>query len=288
MNFKLCRDKIEFMETIAKVCSLFGLIPFYNFQKHELVHTKLFKCMSWVLLQLIVMHLLIHGISSNGIHDQCFAILAMVQDASSVTFISTTIISTLWYMPKWQAIFSGMCYLEGEIHKNVGNRCTIFLKNANFLFLVGILHIIVTVSITYIYFGSTYYYMRLIAVSFSIMLSNIVYNIILSLKDKYEKINILLCTFKCSNIFNLGVAEHFRKIKILLLAMNDVTEDINGLFGYSLLFQLIYGISKILVVLTFFIFGLADLIHEENIVLLFAMVLSIGLCNVSNKVVRFI
>lgn len=259
MVFKSGRINTLFTELIFKLSSLSGLTPFFDFQQRKLKYTKLFKCYSFFLSQLLVFMFLarqynnISRYSSSQSSDQFIYIIVLLKDTASLILILATILgSVFWKKYKWQDFFSKIYALECEFDVCVAlkKRCAIF-NDENLLLLVGSFNFflfLIHLYISYLSHNGYAYYNIFVQMTsyFYFIMSTFAFGIILFIKRKYERINILLCTFKFSDVLNSSLNQSFRKTTKIFSAMYDITEGFNELFGYSLSVFLLYVVFQIL------------------------------------------
>lgn len=257
MNIKLSRRSISFIELLAKISTIFGIIPFYSFQTHGLKNIKLFKFYSLFLaclfptLSINLLYLRFHYIYEGSSRN--FIILDfLLEILSSVSFEITTLSFSMWNTAAWQKLFQCLHQLESRQHLDVElQECSSILINPNFLFVVGTVVIpLIYSSELYYHREEKYYCVMYISIYFYIyvefLLANIIGNIALSIKDKYERISDLI-----DNVVNCSTKpektiEAIRKVKVLFLAVDNIVTIFNTLFGLPMLFMAGYTVVILL------------------------------------------
>lgn len=249
MNLKLSRNSILFIEPLARLSSIFGLLPYYNFQIHSLKNIKLYKLHSLVLaslLAIISMGLIyLRSLHLYKIMSRSLIILDLLLEiVNLVTFEIIILGSSQWNITTWQKLFQCLHQIESKQnldvkpkkHKNI-------LTNPNLLVLVGSIMLPLLFSFELYYHRKEIYYCYIYLSLFfyyyvEFLYMNIITNIIVSIKWKYESIHNLLSNILTYSNNSKKATDAIRKIKVLFLAVDHIVTIFNTLFGLPILFML--------------------------------------------------
>lgn len=257
MNFKLDRGSISFIEVIARVSSMIGIAPYYNFKEHKLVYVRLFKCYSILLVALgiISFAFLKHGQDTTPVSVTFSFLLDLTDISGFILFVFATSSSAFWRSRQWQKFYDTTFRLENEMREIIaegpGSIC--FLKNPNFLFLVGNIQLVTIFTVHQIFLDQPIRetYVQIIRCSFDYLLfvlCTVMLNVALYIKGKYERINTIICVLT-TDPFRHRMADTFRKTRAVCLSIRGVIENFNDLFGYPMLITLLHIIADVLALL---------------------------------------
>lgn len=259
MNLKLSRKSISFIEPLAKISAIFGIVPFYNFQTHSLKNIKLFKFYSLLLacllpvLSINLLRLRI-GLFIGG--SKNFIVLdLLLESASLISFEITVLGSSLWNLENWQKLFQCLHQIEDKDNLDVKQKeSKEVLINPNFLALVGSVALILLWYSELYYNRQQYFSYTYLALFFffyvEFLCVNIISNIALCIKHKYEAINNLFSNILLYTNNTEKTVKSLRKIKSLLLATDNIVAIFNKLFGLPILFM---PAVAVLVILNFMV-----------------------------------
>ncbi|KAJ8947255.1 hypothetical protein NQ314_008654 [Rhamnusium bicolor] len=166
-----------------------------------------------------------------------------------VTFLVTTLGASFWNMNTWQDLINQLHNLESE--NNLNTKVLLshsVLKNSNFMFLIATVYFAVIYFLETILWGTdSFYYTTTIILYYSeCIIAKVIFNIVLSIKQKYEGINNILINLNLYNTIDKDWVKIIRKVKKLYLKIYEVVETFNKLFGWPLLLLLAHSIPQLL------------------------------------------
>lgn len=243
MNLRYNRNCLRSLELTAKWSSIFGVIPWYDFQKQIPVRKYIYRCYAVLLSCLII--LLEGTMAYFRPMNHKMEILYFLTDINNTLIWTFASLGTaFWNMSAWQRVFKFLHALENDCLHKTETKIISIIYNTNFIFLLGNInacsqtifqlviksadHDIFEISL-FIHLMTFYY--------FKFLFSNLVSNMVIFIKYKYSCMDEAITSLLDLNKRNkLPV---IRKTKRLVFAVDKTVKEFNYLFGWPVLFQLL-------------------------------------------------
>lgn len=253
----MSRNCILFIAPIIKFSAFFGIVPFYNFETHNLTNVKLFKFYSALVACLVpalsagMLYLRFVCVYDGA--NRNFVVLDFILEIISFLSLEVSILgSSFWNILTWRDLFRLLHRIEDKDNLNAKtDKCASVFLNANFVFVAGSVVLFVLFSYEF------YYHFEEQCVSFcyiSVFLYfytefaqvNILSNIALSIRCKYEGTNRLFesAIYDC---VSENTIKHIRKVKVLFLTVDRIVAEFNKLFGFPILLKLAHAVVMMVI-----------------------------------------
>ncbi|KAJ8917121.1 hypothetical protein NQ315_012611 [Exocentrus adspersus] len=225
---------------LVKFSAIFGVIPYYNLQTHQLVNPKLFKlhclllaCVSPIVS--ITSVYLRHCFNFNNT-SRNFVILDVLYETVSVILFEVAVLSpSFWNTRHWQELFQLLQQLETK-HPSKRNVFTWLLLLFGTGYLVLLFAVEFQYNLNYRYksysFLASYFY---VYVGFVQLV--VISNVSLWIRTRYRSVRTLLQNVRYSDIAE--VSGIIKECTILYLKMDKIIDKVNRVFGWAMLVILI-------------------------------------------------
>ncbi|KAL1509700.1 hypothetical protein ABEB36_004401 [Hypothenemus hampei] len=258
------RKSIISIQWLCNFCAIFGLMPFYSFANKRF---KLKRTCFMVFMSLIC--IVITGTAADTIYRivcidefRLVHFMVMVSEFFGLLIWLVAAYQSCFKHNTWQEIFNGIQYFEDHNNDRIKERN--IWKNTNLQFIVTVILVITILiyeRITFndsnqnvFLFNSSYIYFFL-----HFLLSTIIGNMALIIKNKFQNINRMLLTYEDTNLLKL--LKGTRKVQDLYLQATTVIEYFNKLFG-PLLFLM--GLHCSALMLQFSVFVVYNMFDKEQ------------------------
>lgn len=255
----VCRSPIFILANI------FGVIPFYDFNKKRLTHIKLFKLYGGLitfLITVIATACYLYGEQdrvSMSWHMKLLQFLVILN--SLILFLVTVLGSSFQNMQSWEHLLNLLCHTEFYSRQV---RCN-FPNLSSILIIMGTIHGLALFLIILYLVGTIYavIYFHVIILQYARMLIVcLMHDIIKLLRNKYQAIDSKLTHVHFCTVIKNSTLDKLREMRTLYMECNKIVELFNQILGWPLLFTLAGSVEIVLTTLSVITEG--GITHPEN------------------------
>lgn len=239
---------VVFFQTISRLATFFGVIPYYDYKQRRVTHEQLYKRYAVALVCFVTpssVASLCYRINNETITVNAKVLDLLVEGMGIIFYLVSVLSSSFWNMNTWHKLVNRLYRLE--THLNVRpNSCISLIKSPCTLFIGGVLFSLVTYIFNSFCMEQDKFISHMTQSLFhcvKFVLVHVVYNVTLAIKSKYEDLNHML--LYASNSRN-DIVRNIRKVRQLNLQLDGIVETFNTFFGWPVLFVLAHSIYQLL------------------------------------------
>lgn len=252
---------IPFIFKLTQYLSIFGITPWYNFEQHKLIRPIMLKYYSsFILVVLVSSTVGLIWLRYNLIFNREFSVYIAIDfflDVESLAIVSLPIISTtFWNMRTWINLYNNYNEIDAST-KSVSSTANsaYMLKYGVTIFVLGNIYLFSLHHINDLVLKnksdfSLYYISSFVLTYYEFLIAFTIISVSALIESKYVCINQLLI----SRESDVDFVKTAKKIRMLWLKLDDIVQDFNKLFGWSLLlmfFDFFLDILSALICATF-------------------------------------
>lgn len=243
---------------VSKLIILLGVAPSYDYIKGKLSHKTQFKCYAMFVMYLVTSYSVVslYYRCKNVPMTMSVRILDILVELMGIILWLVTISgNSFWNMRQWDKLISSLYRLERVWNRGIRhvslkeNSLALIIGGSMFYMFAFICNFFCMPTTEYLFHITQKFYNY-----FKFVLLVIIYNVTLSLKDKYKKLNKTLRGAISANITRRDAIKIIQRVRALNLEMDSIVETFNVFFGWPLLFILAHSFAQILGCLSSLVF----------------------------------
>lgn len=266
-----CSPKdVHFLQSMSRVGTFFGIIPSYDYRKRKLTYEKLYVCFTLFAASFVTLYSMVSLYGRFIIFEEGPATLRVLDSMVDVTGVILYVIfalgSSFWNMKTWDKLIIQLYRLNtGKVKVNTAK------KNPLVFFIGGSLYYVFLAVIQLVCIGPTlfvYYINQMVQNYIAYVLINIIYNITLPIKSRYEDLNGMLSKANSINVTTTKeTVKIIKEIKAYSLELDNIVETVNILFGWPILFLVAHSFAQILTSISLFTTGMLHMTSGRVLIL---------------------
>lgn len=252
---KYREEKVILRDPILKLAPFFGITPFYNFSRHQLIEKNLCKAYGPLLAVAMAAAVLISFYFSQQKIAYISPMLTGLQSVMIITYLTLFLItafgSSIWNMELWERMFN-LLYRSGYHDESNGR----YFLNIPLIFLIfGFVHGFILFAVTLYYLGIIFagILSPMILLNYSkVTTVCVVYKIIRLLKNKYTFINNTITDVSFCTVIKSGTIKNLQKMTRIYMEADKILEIFNKIFAWPLFLILAGSVENLLISLAIF------------------------------------
>lgn len=250
MSPKITTKDYTLKKPLIKLASIFGITPFYNFEKQKLIRGNLFKLYGLLLATVVTTGTIVSYDYHKNETKMMSALLSCLKHllvgTVLVLFLVTVLGASFWTMQPWKK----MLKLLSNIDNNT--RCTIrYFLNVPFMILVFegthasifLIYILINFDVTYAAVSCAtmvVQYCKILTVCLTCAIIDFI-------RSKYKTIDNILTDINCCAVIKNSTLKKIRGIQELYVEADKMVELFNEIFGWPLLLILAVSVEVMLI-----------------------------------------
>lgn len=234
-----------FKNPIFKLAHVFGIVPYYDFKIHKLIHRNLYKLHGslLVLVMTIVTIIPYHSFQQQDIHatSHLEILQLFVVVTTMLLFLVTVLGSSFWNAKSWEQILDLLSYSDCRV------RCSkrYFLSTPFLSLTAGVPgHVLFGFGLyliggIYSVFSMIFYVTRHVAIC-------LMFTIIGLIRKRYEVINDTLLDIRLSTVIKSSTVKRLQRAEKMYVEAGKMVEYFNKIFGWPLLLLFAESVENVL------------------------------------------